>query len=194
MRPGSIIVVTLIAMTAFGCEQTPPARDPTRAITPLRLSDVELERGPGRTETLRPGGGVVLLHFWATWCAPCRRELPALLEADRGEPGVTLVALSTESWEPIERYFGGDVPSAVARDPEARLSRTLGVSTLPKPTSSAPSSLLDVAWRVPWIGVTKACAPGSPRSEPNMVSSRLLSQNPIDDRTLEEQAPRHVAR
>lgn len=132
MRPGSIIVVTLIAMTAFGCEQTPPARDPTRAITPLRLSDVELERGPGRTETLRPGGGVVLLHFWATWCAPCRRELPALLEADRGEPGVTLVALSTESWEPIERYFGGDVPSAVARDPEARLSRTLGVSTLPE--------------------------------------------------------------
>ena len=132
MRHGASIVVTLMAMAALGCEEAPPARDPTTAITPLRLSNVELERAPGRTETLHPGGGVVLLHFWATWCAPCRRELPALLEADRGERGVTLVALSTESWEQIEGYFGGDVPSAVARDPEARLSRTLGVTTLPE--------------------------------------------------------------
>lgn len=126
------ILLVLVAVAGLGCEEPASSRDPTTAITPLRLPDVLLERAPGRAETLDSGGGLILLHFWATWCAPCRRELPALLEAGRAERGVTVVAVSEESWEDLTAYFDGRVPPPIVRDASRRLSHVLGVNTLPE--------------------------------------------------------------
>ncbi|MGV3548723.1 TlpA family protein disulfide reductase [Rhizobium sp.] len=43
-------------------------------------------------------GGYVLLNVWATWCAPCRKEMPSLdrLQAARGGPDFKVVALSID--------------------------------------------------------------------------------------------------
>ena len=81
----------------------------------------------GDAPALAPRDGI--LHVWATWCAPCRDELPGLLEAARGE-GTQLVAVSVDANPAsVEAFFGGTVPAEIARDPGA--AAALGVRDLP---------------------------------------------------------------
>lgn len=70
-----------------------------------------------------------LLHVWATWCVPCRDELPGLLDAAR-EEGVALVAVSVdENPASVTAFFSGTVPSEIVRDPG--LAAAVGVRNLP---------------------------------------------------------------
>lgn len=98
-----------------------------------RLPAVELERADGtllRTDDLRDRR--VLLHFWASWCPPCREELPGLLQLGRAEPGLQVVALSLDDdWATVRQFFGGAVPQEVLRDPSGTLVKTYEVGSLP---------------------------------------------------------------
>lgn len=74
----------------------------------------------------------LLLHFWATWCEPCREELPGLVKLARDEPGVRLVAVSLDDqWRDIRVFFAGKVPAEIVRDPTGKLARAFEVSALP---------------------------------------------------------------
>jgi thiol-disulfide isomerase/thioredoxin len=41
-------------------------------------------------------GRTTLLHFWATWCAPCLVELPELIELASKQPNIVILAISTD--------------------------------------------------------------------------------------------------
>lgn len=58
---------------------------------------VTLEGETIRSEDL--AGRVVVVNFWATWCPPCRIEIPALqsLWEERGEEGVVVLGISTDA-------------------------------------------------------------------------------------------------
>jgi thiol-disulfide isomerase/thioredoxin len=90
----------------------------------------------GRAVTLTGlRGTVVLLTFWATWCAPCREELPALeqLHREQGSHGLSIVGVNVrESADAVGRYgreLGLTFPLLL--DPEGEIQRVYGVIGLP---------------------------------------------------------------
>jgi len=67
--------------------------------SPRPLPDIQFENGRGEAMSLADfRGNVVLLNIWATWCAPCRREMPTLerLQAELGNRDFEVVALSID--------------------------------------------------------------------------------------------------
>jgi thiol-disulfide isomerase/thioredoxin len=67
---------------------------------PRRAVQIAFERDGGDKLTLADfKGRAVLLNLWATWCIPCRAEIPALdhLEAAKGGPGFEVVAVNVDT-------------------------------------------------------------------------------------------------
>lgn len=81
-------------------------------------------------------GTTVVVNVWATWCGPCRAELPGFARIARDTPDVVFVAIATDdAGEAVVRPYAEarDLPFAVGLDPGGRAVATLpgGVSTLP---------------------------------------------------------------
>jgi thiol-disulfide isomerase/thioredoxin len=73
------------------------------AKTPFRLPNVAFKDAEGHDKTLADWHGrTVLLNLWATWCVPCRREMPALdaLQAKLGNAGFEVVAVNIDTRDP----------------------------------------------------------------------------------------------
>lgn len=77
---------------------------------PRPIANVTFQDGAGRKRSLRDfKGKVVLLNVWATWCSPCRQEMPTLdrLQAKLGGKGFEVVALSIDRDGPdvVRKFF-----------------------------------------------------------------------------------------
>ena len=72
----------------------------TVATAPLRLPDLTFEDAEGRSKKLSDWRGrTVLVNLWATWCVPCRKEMPALenLQTRLGGPNFEVVAVNIDT-------------------------------------------------------------------------------------------------
>jgi thiol-disulfide isomerase/thioredoxin len=70
------------------------------ATSPLRLPNLAFQDAAGNARTLADWRGrTVLLNLWATWCVPCRKEMPALdaLQRRLGGPGFEVVAINIDT-------------------------------------------------------------------------------------------------
>ena len=73
------------------------------ATTPLRLPDLAFEDADGSPKSSRTGAArTVLVNLWATWCVPCRKEMPALehLQTKLGGPNFEVVAVNIDTRDP----------------------------------------------------------------------------------------------
>ncbi len=97
----------------------------------IQAPPVRVERVDGHVDRISSAGTPTLVHFWATWCPPCRQELPRLIEFARSR-GVRLVAIAADpGWDPIRTFFGGKIPPEIVREAEGGTHRAYGVTTLP---------------------------------------------------------------
>src|ERR1700726_3724911 len=75
----------------------------TMATAPLRLPDLAFEDAEGKPKKLSDWRGrTVLVNLWATWCVPCRKEMPALegLQTKLGGPNFEVVAVNIDTRDP----------------------------------------------------------------------------------------------
>lgn len=103
---------------------------------PVDLPEGELLDATDAVHTLAEYRGKwVVLNFWATWCAPCRQEMPSLdrLQAAMPEIAVVPVATGRNAVEGITRFYAeaGVTGLPILRDVKMDLSRAMSVLGLP---------------------------------------------------------------
>lgn len=92
------VVLLIVALAAAAFAQHPPKNFVVHS-TPKPIPDVTFEDDQGRVRTLSEfRGKIILLNIWATWCPPCRREMPSLdrLQGLLGGTDFQVVALSID--------------------------------------------------------------------------------------------------
>jgi thiol-disulfide isomerase/thioredoxin len=102
------------------------------AKSPLKLPDLMFLNASGEKTSLDHWRGrTVLLNLWATWCVPCRKEMPALdaLEQRLGSPQFQVVAVNIDTRNPEKpKAFLKDVgvsKLAYYSDPDAKVFQDL---------------------------------------------------------------------
>jgi thiol-disulfide isomerase/thioredoxin len=105
---------------------------------PKPVPELTFFDGDGNEVTLADfRGEVVVLNLWATWCAPCRREMPSLdrLQAKYEGDGLEVIALSLDRGDVAKvREFFDELAIAnlaIYHDPQGRAGRELGAPGLP---------------------------------------------------------------
>ena len=128
--------------------QRTPVQHPLQGET---APDFSLERMSGETFRLSDHRGeIVVVNFWATWCPPCRKEIPGFIQLQKefGTEGMTIVGISLddqgfESVQPYAEEMGINYPLVVGSD---RLTRKYGgVRALPTSFVVGPKGTVQYA-------------------------------------------------
>ena len=110
----------------------------TATSEPLPAPDFTLPDSAAKKYSLKDyRGKVIMLNFWATWCPPCRREIPSMERLYEKYKGKDFVVLALNQMEGEDQVFaftgdiGVDLTFPILFDKESSVSRTYGVQGLP---------------------------------------------------------------
>jgi len=134
---GTAAAWLVLAIPPFASAQQPPSNFVLHP-KPQPIAAIGFEDDQGRAQNIGDfKGKIVLLNIWATWCGPCRQEMPALdrLQARLGGVEFEVVALSIDrKWIEAVRKFYADVGArnlAIHLDSAGRSIRELATVGVP---------------------------------------------------------------
>lgn len=144
MRSRSFIcgLIACLALTAGSTALAGGPRDDAyKAKTAIggAMPDFTVEREDGRTFNMSAQRGkVVLVNFWATWCGPCKVEMPALekeiWQKYKDNPDFVMVAIAREQDLQTVKAFKGKTPYTfpLAADPERKTYALFADAGIPR--------------------------------------------------------------
>lgn len=108
-----------------------------RALEGQIAPDFSFSPSTGRVEYLKDfRGRVVLINFWATWCTPCRDEMPSMndLRQVTGFDQLVILALSVDqSWDDVNRFMSENhFTLPVYADFDRKISTLYGTRKFPE--------------------------------------------------------------
>ena len=111
-----------------------------------RLPDITLRNAAGETLQLTDyQGGPLVINLWATWCPPCRREMPVLENAQQQRPDLTFLFVNQgESMQSVATFLEtqGLSLSNMLFDRGGRLGQAVGSMALPTTLFYSPDGRL----------------------------------------------------
>jgi thiol-disulfide isomerase/thioredoxin len=139
IRRIGIAGVALVALGAglyFGMRDQAPAPAPAAAAAINGLALPDADGKERRIDEWR--GKVVVVNFWATWCAPCREEMPEFMKAQQelGPKGLQFVGIAVDQADKVKQYaaeIGLNYPTLVGGFGAMELSKTLGNTLMALP-------------------------------------------------------------
>lgn len=105
---------------------------PAAPVPPARLPEFTLKDLDGRPQSSSAWAGRVrIVNFWATWCAPCRKEIPHFITLQRryGERGLQIIGVAIDDAEPVRGFveeYGINYPVLLGADDGIGLAQRLG--------------------------------------------------------------------
>jgi len=118
-----------------GSAASPPGVAPARPI-PDTVPDVKMPDLGGQQKSLRDFlGHPLIINFWATWCAPCRREIPLLQQLRRAYQGdgLTVVGIAVDFRTAVADYVHRqaiDYPLLIGEDSGLAAAEQFGMQTV----------------------------------------------------------------
>lgn len=125
----------LVALLAFAAgvwfnpaRQSAPAEpSATDALYAINLPD--LQNKPQKLDQWR--GKVLVVNFWATWCEPCRKEIPLFvkMQENHGAKGLQFVGISIDQADKTSEFarnFGVNYPNLIGTFDTVEISRQAG--------------------------------------------------------------------
>ena len=129
-----IIVLTLLSKSLVGAESFSKnviIHEKPQIITELKFKDSNLQD----VDLSNKRGKIMIINFWATWCAPCRKEMPSLENLSVKLPQIEIFAVNMEKPNnlKVDKFFKdiGVKDLKTYYDPELRLVKGFKLRGLP---------------------------------------------------------------